>query len=288
VVNRRLVTPGYFATMGLRLAAGRVFTDLDVEGSLPAAVVNEAAAVRFWPGDDPIGRRVRSGPRGSEGPWHTVIGIVSDMAEPDDTGMRETVYQPYAQASATLPPGVWITTSVSLMIRTAGDQAAAIEGSRAAIREVDPSLPLFDIAGMDTALAAPLSGHRFGATLFVLFAAFGLFAAVLGTYGVVSFSVGRRMPEFGLRLALGASPADLLRRVMIEGLRLAAAGIVLGALGSLVLSQVLASIVTEVSPRDPVILSAAGAALLAATAAACLGPALRATRVDPIRTLRLE
>jgi ABC-type antimicrobial peptide transport system permease subunit len=111
---------------------------------------------------------------------------------------------------------------------------------------------------------------------------------VLGTYGVVSFSVGRRMPEFGLRLALGASPADLLRRVIIEGLRLAAAGIVLGALGSLVLSQVLASIVTEVSPRDPVILSAAGAALLAATAAACLGPALRATRVDPIRTLRLE
>jgi ABC-type antimicrobial peptide transport system permease subunit len=200
------------------------------------------------------------------------------MAEPDDAGMRETVYQPYAQANATLPPGVWVTTSASLMVRTAGDPAAPIEGSRRAIAAVDPSMPLFDIAGMETALAAPLSGHRLGATLFVVFGVFGLLTAVLGTYGVVAFSVNRRVPEFGVRLALGASPSGLLRSVMIDGLRLAAVGIVAGTLASLALSRLLAAIVTEVNPRDPRTLAAVGAILFVAAAAACLGPAVRATR----------
>jgi predicted permease len=288
LVNRRLVTPAYFRTMGLRLVAGRGFTELDGETSQPVAVLNESAARRFWPGEDPIGRRVRPGPRGSEGPWHLVVGVVSNMAEPDDAAMRDTMYQPYAQANATLPPGVWVTTSASLMIRTTGDPAAAIDGSRHVILEVDPSLPLFDIAAMEAALAAPLSGHRLGAIVFVVFGVFGLLTAVLGTYGVVAFSVSRRVPEFGVRLALGAPPSDLLRAVMSEGLRLAAVGIVAGTLASLALSQLLAAVVTEVSPRDPGTLAGVGAILIVAAAAACVGPALRATRVDPITALRLE
>jgi putative ABC transport system permease protein len=287
LVNRRLVTPDYFRTMGLRLVAGRGFTDLDGRTSRPVAVLNEAAARRVWPGENPIGRRVRPGPRGAEGPWHVVVGVVSNMAEPDDAGMRETLYQPYAQATATLPPGMWITTSASLMVRAAGDPEAAIGGIRRAIRDVDPSLPLFDIAGMETALAAPLAGQRLGATLFVVFGAFGLLTAVLGTYGVVAFSVSCRGPEFGVRLALGASPPALLRTVMIEGLRLTAAGVVAGLLASLALSRLLGHVVTEVSPRDPGTLVAAGAVILVAAGAACLGPALRATRVDPVKALRL-
>ncbi|HSC27543.1 MAG TPA: ABC transporter permease [Vicinamibacterales bacterium] len=288
LANRRLVTPAYFETMGVRLVAGRAFTELDGEASQPVVVVNEAAVRRFWPGEDPIGRRVRPGPRGSEGAWHVVVGVVSNMAEPDDAGMRETIYQPYAQASATLPPGVWITTSASLMVRTTGDAAAAIDAVRGSIRAVDPSLPLFDIAGMETALVAPLSGHRFGATLFVVFGAFGLLAAILGTYGVVAFSVSRRVPEFGVRLALGASPSQLLRSVMFEGLRWAALGIAAGLVASLALSRLLAAVVSEVSPRDPATLAAVAAIILAAAAAACLGPAVRATRVDPIEALRMQ
>jgi putative ABC transport system permease protein len=183
---------------------------------------------------------------------------------------------------------MWVTTSASLMIRVAGDPAGVIDACRRAIRTAAPSLPLFDIAPMETALAAPLSGHRFGATLFVVFGVFGLFTAALGTYGVVAFSVSRRLPEFGVRLALGASPSGLLGTVMFEGLRLSAIGIVAGTLASVALSQLLVAVVTEISPRDPGTLAAAGAILLMASAAACVGPALRATHVDPITALRIR
>jgi hypothetical protein len=274
--------------MGLRLVAGRAFTEFDGQASPPVVVLNEAAARRFWPGEDPLGRRLRPGPRGAEGPWHEVVGIVSDMGEPDDAAMRETVYQPYAQANATLPAGVWVTTSASLMIRVIGDVAPALDGVRRAIRDVDPSLALFDIAAMEQALAAPLSGHRLGASMFVVFGGFALLMAVLGTYGVIAFTVNRRRPEFGVRLALGASPSRLRRGVMIDGLRLAAAGIGLGALATLALSRLLASVVTEVSPRDPGTLIVVAMALFVSAAAACYGPARRATRIDPVEVLRAQ
>ena len=289
IVNRRLVTPDYFETMGVRLVAGRSFTELDGETSEPVAILNEAAARRFWPGEDPIGRRVRPARREDQiVPWHTVVGVVSNMAEPDDAGMRETVYQPYAQANGTLPAGVWVTTSISLMVRASADRADVVGGIRRAVAEVDPALPLFDIAGMETALAQPLSGQRLGATPFVVFGAFGLLMAVLGTYGVLAFSVSRRVPEFGVRLALGAAPSGLLRGVLVEGLRLVAAGLALGLVASLVLSRLLAGVVTEVSPRDPATLAAVAAVLLVAGALACWLPAWRATRVDPITALRAE
>jgi predicted permease len=288
LVNRRLVTPTYFETMGLRLVAGRAFTEFDGQAGPLVAVLNEAAARRFWPGEDPLGRRLRPGPRGAEGPWHEVVGIVSNMGEPDDAAMRETVYQPYAQANATLPAGVWVTTSASLMIRVIGDVAPALDGVRRAIRDVDPSLALFDIAAMEQALAAPLSGHRLGASMFGVFGGFALLMAVLGTYGVIAFTVNRRRPEFGVRLALGASPSRLRRGVMIDGLRLTAAGIALGALATLALSRLLARVVTEVSPRDPATLMVVAAVLFAAAAAACFGPARRATRVDPVEALRAQ
>jgi len=289
VVNRRLVTPTYFATMGVRLLAGRGFAESDDEGSAPVAILNEAAARRFWPGEDPIGRRVRPAPRENDTvPWHTVVGVVSNMAEPDDAGMRETVYQPYAQANGTLPAGVWVTTSASLMVRASAEGADIVGGVRGAVAEIDPTLPLFQIAGMETALAQPLAGQRLGATLFVVFGAFGLLMAVLGTYGVLAFSVSRRVPEFGVRLALGAAPSGLLRGVLLEGLRLVAAGLALGLVASLALSRLLVGVVTEVSPRDPTTLAAVAITLLAAGALACWLPAWRATRVDPVTALRAE
>jgi ABC-type antimicrobial peptide transport system permease subunit len=153
---------------------------------------------------------------------------------------------------------------------------------------VDPTLPLFDVTTMTAALAEPLSGQRLGATLFLGFGGFGLLMAALGTYGVLAVTVGRRVPEFGVRVALGARPGQLLRAVLLEGRRLVAAGLALGTLVTLVLSPRLFSALSEVDPRDPLALAAPLVVLLAAGALASLLPALRATRVDPVRALNTD
>jgi putative ABC transport system permease protein len=216
-----------------------------------------------------------------------VVGVVSDVAEPY-AEMGETIYQPYAQATSTLPRGAWWTTSVSLMVRSAASNPGLVARLRQAAWEVDPTLPLFDVAAMSDALAEPLSNQRLGATLFASFGAFGLLMAVLGTYAVLAFSVSRRVPEFGVRLALGAPPTRLLGGVLGGGLRLVGIGLVLGTLGSLALSRLLEEVLSEVSPRDPLTLAAVIVTLLAAGVLACLAPALRATRVDPAVALRAE
>ena len=174
------------------------------------------------------------------------------------------------------------------MVR-ASDDAPDVPGRiRHAIWEVDPALPLFDVAAMSAALAEPLADQRLGATLFVAFGGFGLLMAVLGTYGVLAISVSRRVPEFGVRLALGAAPSRLLRAVVAEGLWLVIAGLTAGTLAALALSRLLDGVLTELSPRDPATLVAAIATLFVAGAVASLVPALRATRVDPVTALRAE
>ena len=289
VVNRRLVTPGYFRTMGVRVLRGRTFEERDGATGAPVVVVNEAAARRFWPGTNPVGRRVRPSAREeSTTPWHTVIGVVSDMAEPDTEAMPESVYQSYAQANGTLPPGVWVTTSVSLMVRSTGAAQVVLDAVRRAIREVDPALPVFEMADMEATVAEPLSDQRVGAIVFVGFGVFGLLMAVLGTYGMLAFSVSRRMPEFGLRLALGATRSALWRSVLFQGLQRVGVGLVLGTLLSLGLSQAMGSVLTEVSPRDPATFGVVAVTLLAAGALASWLPAWRATRVDPVTALKAE
>jgi putative ABC transport system permease protein len=286
VVNRRLVTPGYFGALGLVTIRGRVFEERDRGSAAPVAIVSEAAARRFWPRTDPVGHRVRLGAdRGAV--WHTVVGVVSDVAEPY-AEIGETIYQPYAQATASLPRGAWWTTSVELMVRSAAGAPGVVEQVRRAAWEVDPTLPLFDIAAMPDVLAEPLSDQRLGSTLFAFFGAFGLLMAVLGIYGVLAYSVSRRVGEFGVRLALGARPARLLGGVLGGGLRLVGIGLVLGTLGSLALSSLLDMVLSEVSARDPLTLGGVGVVLLAVGVLACWAPALRATRVDPAVALRAE
>jgi putative ABC transport system permease protein len=163
-----------------------------------------------------------------------------------------------------------------------------LDGIRGAIREVDPALPLFDLADMETALAEPLSDQRLGATLLVTFGAFGLLMAALGTYGMLAFSVSRRVPEFGVRLALGAAPSGLLGTVLRQGLLRVGAGLLLGTLASLGLSRLMAGVLTEVSPRDPTTLAGVAGTLFLAGVLASWLPAWRATRVDPIRALRAD
>jgi len=289
VVNRRLVTPGYFEALGVTLVAGRAFEAGDTVDAAPVVVVSRAAADRFWPGENPIGRRLRPAQRENrEIPWHTVVGVVADVMEPNPAEMPETIYQPYAQAAGTLPPGVWVTTSATLLVRSRGEESSVVTGVRAAVAEVDPAMPLFDIAPMARVLAEPLADQQLGTTLFVAFGAFGLLMAVLGTYGVLALSVGRRTAEFGVRLALGEAPAALLRSVLGQGIRLVAAGLGLGLAGALLLSRLMGTVLTEIGPRDPVTLALVTGLLFAAGVAASFVPAWRATRVDPVIALRAE
>jgi putative ABC transport system permease protein len=208
------------------------------------------------------------------------------MAEPDDASMDETVYQPYAQASHTLPQGMWITTSAALMVRLDARTPAGIDRIYQAVWDVDPAMPLFETAAMETVLEAPLGDQRLGAAVFAGFGAFGLLLAMLGIYGVLAFAVSRRMSEFGVRLALGARPSHLLADVLSSGFRLTAIGLFVGLAGALAVSRLLAQTLTEVDSTDAGTFAAGALALAAAATVAGLPPALRAMRSDPIRTIR--
>jgi predicted permease len=286
--NNRIVTPSYFRAMGMHVIRGRSLTAQDVETSAPVLLVNEAAARRFWPGEDPTGHRLKPGRAEDAGvPWHTIVGVVNDIAEPDNE-TRETIYRTYAQAAASQPVGTWRTTSVSLMVRTAGATPALLNQIREAVRAVDSTLPLYDATSMQNALAEPLSNQRLGTIMFVGFGAFGLFLAALGTYGVIASSVNQRRTEFGIRAAIGALPVDLLRLVLGEGLRVVLFGLLIGTVCALVLSRLLAAVTTEINVHDPITFIITAAVLSLAGLVACWIPARRASRVDPNIALRAE
>jgi predicted permease len=286
VVNRRLVLPGYFDALGVRLLAGRPFSRADHVDAEPVAIINQAAARRFFDGADPVGQQIRPAAATPGSPWHRIVGVVADMAEPDDASMDETVYQPYAQASHTLPQGMWITTSAALMVRLDARTPAGIDRIYQAVWDVDPAMPLFETAAMETVLVAPLGDQRLGAAVFAGFGAFGLLLAMLGIFGVLAFAVSRRMSEFGVRLALGARPSHLLADVLSSGFRLTAIGLFVGLAGALAVSRLLAQTLTEVDSTDAGTFAAGALALAAAATVAGLPPALRAMRSDPIRTIR--
>lgn len=288
VVNLRLVTPEYFATLGLRIVRGRGLTADDTEAGEPVLVVNQAAAARFWPDGDPVGAAVKPARRDDPDiPWHRVVGVVADIAEPSDR-MPETVYQAYDQATALQPPGSWFTTSVSLMVRTSGGPKPPVDAIRAAVHEVDPTLPLFDVQSMEAALREPLADRRLGTTMTTGFGLFGLFMAALGTYGVLAFAVSRRIPEIGVRMAMGARPGQIFAMILRRGMRLVGVGLLIGLVAAFGLTGLLERIVPEVDASAVAAWATAAAALLGAGLVACWLPAQRAVSVDPLKALRSE
>jgi predicted permease len=286
VVNRRLVLTGYFDALGIRLLAGRPFLPSDHASAEPVAIINQAAARRFFGDADPIGQPVRPAAATPGSPWHRIVGVVPDIAEPDDASMRETLYQPYAQASHTLPAGMWITTSAALLVRLDPRAPAGLDGIYRAVWAVDPAMPLFETAAMDAVLEAPLGDQRLGAVVFASFGAFGLLLAMLGVYGVLAYVVNRRMSEFGVRLALGAQPSHLLADVLSSALRLTAVGLAVGLASALVVSRALTQVLTAIDPTDARTFVAGALALAVAATVAGLPPAVRAMRSDPIRAIR--
>jgi predicted permease len=276
IANYRVVTPGYFETMGIALHAGRFLADSDRQ-SLPV-LISDNTARRVFAGKNPIGQHFWRG-RTNEKPFE-VIGVVGDVrvaSLQQPPGML--VYVPYwYQANNTF----------SVAARTSMDPAAAAPMLRAAVREVDANVPVARMRTMDQIVSESVSGRRFQMALVLLFSVTALVLASLGIYGVVSYMVTQRRGEMGIRIALGAGSADVHRLILGRGLGPVAAGLVLGAFAALLLGQVMGSLLFDVHVADPATYVGVCGVLLAAAALACLVPSLRAVREDPASTLRYE
>jgi putative ABC transport system permease protein len=275
------VSPDYFRALGVRVLAGRVFEERDAESAPRVCVVDESFARTHWPGEDPLGRRVRfGGPDDSEEPWIEVVGVVAHVKNYGvDEPSRVELYLPYLQNSV---------AGFTVVLKTGGDPASLAAPLRAAVRGADPELPAYAVRTLGEILTERTAERRLAAVLIGTFAGLALLLAAVGIYGVMSYTVTQRTPEIGVRMALGAEQTDILRMVVRQGAVLAGLGVGLGFLAALGLAQVVASLLFETSPRDPQTFTLVPAVLLAVAGLASYLPARRATRVDPMVALRYE
>ncbi|RPI23627.1 MAG: ABC transporter permease, partial [Acidobacteria bacterium] len=288
------VTAGYFEAMGIPIVAGRAFDRTDRIGA-PVVVVNEAFARRFWKDLDPISRRVR--PRfGDQTPWVTVIGVAKNVKQGGvDQATGTELYFLLEQLPQIFPTisgsklGDWGNDgSMNIVLRSAVPMATLQSSIAAAVREADPSLPIIRLRPMDEVVSGSLGRPRMLMHLFGGFAALALLLAAIGTYGVLSYLVTERRREIGIRMALGAKREAVLRSVMAYGLKLTSIGLAAGLAGALALTRLMETLLFEVRPTDPATLVSVAAVITFVVIIACLVPAHRATRVDPMTALREE
>jgi predicted permease len=285
----RIVPPGHFETLGVPLRRGRDFGADDRAGGERVMIVNETLARALFPDHDPIGRRVSCCEGGPEDPrWKTIVGVVADVRTrgPGQEPPRE-FFLPLAQAPD--DSWDWYSRTLNVVLRArGGDPMALVPAAREAVRRVDPTVPLYAVGTLDHAVANALAPARFNSSLLGALAVSGLVLALVGIYGVVSYLVARRRPELGVRQALGASPAALVRLVVSQGLRPVVLGLVAGALGALASARLLGGQLHGVSPTDPLSFAAVAAVLAAVAVIAAWVPARRATRVDSLAAIRSE
>lgn len=277
-VDRTSVTPEYFHLLGLALEHGRLFNEFDTDAAPSVAVVNEAFARTYWPGQNPLGRRFRSTRTGS--PWTTVVGVIANartqsLAE----GARPFVYLDLYQTGS---------KHLTVFLRGELDPAAIPENVRAQIESVDPTLPVFGARTLDATIASSLSARRFALGVVALFALTAVLLAGLGVYGVISYVVSERRREIGIRLALGAEGRGITRGILWAGVKLTAAGAAVGLVCALVTSRLIGSLLYGVAPVDVATFATVTALLLGVGLSACYIPARRAMRVNPIELLRSE
>lgn len=275
------VSKDYFAAMGIRLMDGRLFDDRDVQGGPEVVIINKSMALTFWPHQNPIGRRVRPG--GAKD-WCTIVGVVDDVKNAGlDRPAGTELYLPYRQ-----PAAAGVSDMYVVMRARSGDPRSLAGEVRQRLNEIDPSLPLADVRLMDDVLSRAQARPRFLTLLLTLFSVVALAIATVGIYGVVSYSVARRTKEFGLRMVLGAQSGDVLGLVMKQGAGMIAIGVAFGLVLALFLTRLMASLLFGIAPTDLATFASVTAVLFGVALAACYIPARRATRVDPIQTLRYE
>jgi putative ABC transport system permease protein len=278
LVEQAPVTPDYFAAMGMPIRAGRAFDDRDRNGAELVTVLTRSTAEKFWPGQDPIGRRVSPG-----GPnnFHTVIGVVDDVRA---FGLQRTapftMYQPFAQQP-------FNTMTVVLRV-AAGNPSDVVPDARGVVRRIDPSIPVARVQTLSSVVTRSVSQPRLISMLTAVFGVMAGALAVVGVYGVMAYNVRRDRRQYGIQLALGADPAHVRRLIVGRGLRLGLMGIVLGGSAAAGLTRYIASQLNDVKPGDPAVFAAAAALLLAAAVAACAWPAIQAARTDPMVALRID
>jgi len=276
LVDMRSVSGEYFQVMGIPLRTGRVFQESDRQHLV--AVVGESTARKVWPGENPIGKRVRLGDENA--PVIEVVGVAGDVRGNGlQKAAEQVVYIPYWYRGR---------SETSVVVRTGMDPAAIAGAMRAELRKIDPELPVPSIRTMQDIVSASVAEKRFQLTLVLVFAGIALVLACLGIFGVVSYTVAQRRGEMGIRLALGATAGDLRTMVVRQGLAPVMVGLAVGICGALALGRVLEGLLFGVKATDPWTLAAVAFLLISVAAAACYIPAMRVSRADPLSALRYE
>jgi putative ABC transport system permease protein len=277
---RHRVTPQFFATLGIPLAKGRDFTAGDHAQAPNVVIISEALARRYWPGEDPIGKRLRE--EGADNPWCSVVGVVADVKYrglPQNPNADPDVYFPLLQRP---------NNNLSLAVRTEADPASLTAAIRSELQKLDPDLPVFGVTTMAQRVANQTTQARFSTWLLGIFGGLALVLAAVGIYSVMAYAVEQRTNEIGIRLALGARAGDVLRLVIGQGMRLALLGVALGVSAALALTQLMKRLLFGVAAADPLTYAVITLSLAIVALLACWIPARRATQVDPIIALRCE
>ena len=281
LVSKLVVSPDYFRAMAIPLLNGRVFADSDTEKSAQVVIISENMAEMFWPGEDPIGKRLHPGFRSK--PMCTVVGVVGNVHQ---NGFAKNaplaIYMPHTQGP------VFLLNAAAFVVRTENDSQSMLNSFRREVQEVDKELPLYDIRSMEQLVSRSVSEPRFNMVLLAVFSFLALALASVGIYGVMAYSVAERTREIGIRMAMGAQRNDVLKLVLRQGTTLIVVGIGLGLLAAFALTRVMASYLFQVSATDPATFAGIALLLSAVALLACYVPARRATKLDPMVALRYE
>jgi len=278
--DRRDVLPGFFQAMGVDLLRGRYLDERDNETAAPVAIIDETMAKTYWPHEDPIGQRVKLGGRQSTAPWMSIVGVVKHVRYRTlEAQSRVEVYFPHAQRPY---------SDMALVIKTPGDPFTLAPAIEREVLTVDPDQPVYKVATMTQLMSDSVARRRLSMLLLAVFAAAALLLAAVGIYGIISYSVAQRLHEMGIRMALGASRADLLRLVLGQSLWTTLAGVIIGLAGAAFLTRFMSSLLFSVRAADPATFLLVAAGLIVIALLASYIPARRATSVDPMHALRVE
>jgi predicted permease len=282
--NHRQISADYFKVMGIALKQGRFFDEDDNRQAMPVVIVNETMAREFWPDDNALGKRFKQGMGNTSAPWATIVGIVADVRQMGaEAPVKAEMYLPYQQAGGQ----PWYAPR-DLVIRTSVEPMSLVAAVTSRIHEVDPAQPVSNIRTMKEVLGKEFGQRETGTTLLSVFAGLAMFLAAIGLYGVLSYFVTQRTPEFGVRMALGAKSRDILWLVLKRGMSLAMLGLAIGVAAAFALTRLMQSLLFEVSASDPGVFALIALLLSAVSFGACVIPARRAMKVDPMVALRYE